>query len=767
MEASLHQPGPAAPPFMPLQPMSPIHPAGLRPPLSANAAAGLPPSPVPPLRELNNIPPKSSPLPKKIHRKALSRLPDQQDNIKVAVRVRPMNDTELTHDSAEAVAVVGSDEVQVLSVGPRGATMEKSFRFHACLGPHASQSDVMAMCNVPALLDAVLAGYNVSILAYGQTGSGKTFTVSGSEDSRLSGAGTGDGVMAMSCHYLFSSIHQRPESQTTLSCSFLEIYNEQIYDLVNWTKEQLPVRWDAQKGFHVPELEVVECRSLEDMMRVICTGLQNRSVGSHELNMESSRSHSIFTVYSRHASGGTVHVGKVSFVDLAGSERLKDSQSKGEMAKETSNINRSLFTLGKVISALADARSASGVHVPYRDSKLTKLLMDSLGGNALALFMACCSPSARSVEETLSTLHYATRAKNIVNKPMQSTDQQDGAVQMMKRQIEQLKAENRLLREHTPDGHYMHSEAEEMMGRSLTFPGRAASPLPPLQQQQKANGLNGHRRSSSNDMLPHALTVVRINNSSHGSVEARDTIVAELQSKLQDALQKVEDVQHENEKLRSEVAALRRAQPACRPDDTLQFLQHSLAQLEANMSSSYKPNGGTAGAAADKGMQPGPSPKGSGAERQLGLTSPPNDNTSMSKLAASSPLSACGRPPSRHDRQPQDSGILDGEDAGQDRALGGVGEPPQPEAPRFDGAQVCDSAMEPPVVWQGETDSAHLMLEEMSSRHQAPGSSPSQRQPPATVPTPPGSRPDHGPGGGSGLIVADAGLMQALLFGDG
>eukprot|EP00873_Tetraselmis_striata_P018721 jgi/Tetstr1/438985/TSEL_027477.t1 len=510
----------------------------------------------------------------------------------VAVRIRPLSPHESGRGDAFVARAVNSSELQVVSTGPRGSSMEKSFRFHACLGPEATQARVMQLCNVPALLDASLDGYCTSILAYGQTGSGKTYTMSGGEEGRHAG---GTGLMARSCTHLFGAIAQRGAAATAVRCSFLEIYNEQIYDLINWTREQLPVRFDARKGFHVPELKEVACGSQEEMMSVMAAGLKNRSVGSHELNMESSRSHSVFTIHTAtRGPDGSVRDGKVSFVDLAGSERLKDSQSQGGMVKETSNINRSLFTLGKVISALADARQVSNIHVPYRDSKLTKLLADSLGGNSLALFIACCSPSSAAVEETLSTLHYATRAKNIVNKPVQQVDvQQEGMVQMLRREVEQLKVENQLLRENsprTPSSPFQRSgsaSAIPQLGREgVHGMGRPAEAL-----REELPSPSASRPSSS--LAGPLRPLVRVP-SRDGSESGRQSAMTPRSAEamqLEAVKQQLQRALGENERLRQEIQELRSHPPSRIPTAgggvaEIEFINARLGRLEASLNSS-------------------------------------------------------------------------------------------------------------------------------------------------------------------------------------
>ncbi|KAG2428082.1 hypothetical protein HYH02_014473 [Chlamydomonas schloesseri] len=385
----------------------------------------------------------------------------EADNIKVAVRVRPLFPHETDKGGTSVVQVTSNTAVKVVVPGPAGTSMQKDFAFHACLGPEVSQSDVLHLCGVPQLLDAALSGYNVTVFAYGQTGSGKTYTMSGREEviagEGYTGDQTHDGIMSRAIGHLYQQIDaKKADMRFSLSASYLEIYNEGIYDLLNLKNKNLPVKWDAALGFFVPGLKQATCNKLDTMMDVIRTGMKHRHVGSHELNIESSRSHSIMTIYLTStpadpsaADFGTPRMGKISFVDLAGSERLKDSKSEGVMLKETTNINKSLFVLGKVISALAerDSSGTSSAHIPYRDSKLTKLLMDSLGGNALALMIACCSPASTAVEETLSTLSYATRAKNIQNRPTVQYDPKEAQIANLRREIDLLRQENAYLRE--------------------------------------------------------------------------------------------------------------------------------------------------------------------------------------------------------------------------------------------------------------------------------------------------------------------------------
>lgn len=264
-----------------------------------------------------------------------------------------------------------------------------------------------------------------------------------------------DGLFPRSVRYMWERMTMKPE-QFYVKASFLEIYNEQLRDLLNPSSGILHQRWNVKNGFFVEDLMVVECTSQQDLIAVLHEGMKNRKSGSHELNKDSSRSHSILTVYliSETVSKEDGHIfkkyGKISFVDLAGSERLKESKSQGEMAKETGQINKSLFTLGKVISMLSSEKNAAKLnqkYIPYRDSKLTMLLMDSLGGTSKALMIACISPSHMWGEETISTLNYATRTMNIKNKPIIQMDAKEQIIYNLKREITLLKLENEYLKE--------------------------------------------------------------------------------------------------------------------------------------------------------------------------------------------------------------------------------------------------------------------------------------------------------------------------------
>ncbi|RHY77196.1 hypothetical protein DYB34_008138 [Aphanomyces astaci] len=339
-------------------------------------------------------------------------------------------------------------EMQVVSAGAGGRELVRNFQFDLCASEDMSQDDFFNLSGITTLLDSALEGYLATVFAYGQTGSGKTYSMSGLEEKLgLSKERTtsqdyddpSDGLIPRSIRYLFQSVAiKSPDTTFSMKASYCEIYNEQAYDLLNAASGALNVRWNDRNGFYVQNLLVVQCDSMDDVMAVVDEGHRNRRVGSHEMNKDSSRSHSILTitldqeVLDPNDGHSVVKYGKMSFVDLAGSERLRDTKSAN--AEETSSINKSLLTLGKVIAALG-TKSNTQVFVPYRDSKLTKLLMDSLGGNSLTLMIACVSPSPVVMEDTLSTLNYATRAKNIQNKPTVQMDPKESLILGLRKEV--------------------------------------------------------------------------------------------------------------------------------------------------------------------------------------------------------------------------------------------------------------------------------------------------------------------------------------------
>ncbi|KAJ8258260.1 hypothetical protein COCON_G00172720 [Conger conger] len=284
----------------------------------------------------------------------------------------------------------------------------------------------------------VTEGYNGTIFAYGQTGSGKSFTMQGVAQPPAQ-----RGIIPRAFEHIFESIQCAEDTKFLVRASYLEIYNEEIRDLLgNETKQKLELKEHPERGVYVRDLSMHTVHSVGECERIMEQGWKNRSVGYTLMNKDSSRSHSIFTIHLEICNtdgDGEDHLraGKLNLVDLAGSERQSKTGATGERLREATKINLSLSALGNVISALVDGRSK---HVPYRDSKLTRLLQDSLGGNTRTLMVACLSPADNNYEETLSTLRYANRAKSIQNRPRINEDPKDALLREYQEEIKQLRA---------------------------------------------------------------------------------------------------------------------------------------------------------------------------------------------------------------------------------------------------------------------------------------------------------------------------------------
>ncbi|OUM58461.1 hypothetical protein PIROE2DRAFT_66605 [Piromyces sp. E2] len=270
------------------------------------------------------------------------------------------------------------------------------------------------------IVDSVLEGYNGTIFAYGQTGTGKTFSMVGDREKKEL-----RGIIPNAFDHIFSYIGRGgPDKKYLVRVSYLEIYNETIKDLLKPKSGKLEIKESTEIGLYVKDLSNFVVKDVQEMDRLMTVGNKNRSTGETQMNAHSSRSHSIFTITieaSEVDSDGQEHIraGKLHLVDLAGSERQTKTGATGDRLKEATKINLSLSALGNVISALVDRKSS---HIPYRDSKLTRLLQDSLGGNAKTVMIATLSPASYNYDESLSTLRYANRTKNIKNKPKVNED---------------------------------------------------------------------------------------------------------------------------------------------------------------------------------------------------------------------------------------------------------------------------------------------------------------------------------------------------------
>lgn len=377
-------------------------------------------------------------------------------NIKVVVRVRPFNNRELNRNAKCIVQMKGeqtilhpppdaADRLRQAKGGSDGRTFkyDKSYwSFDRSDTHYAGQDNLFQDLGSP-LLDNAFKGYNNCIFAYGQTGSGKSYSMMGYGDEA--------GVIPKICRDMFeriTSLQNDPNLTCTVEVSYLEIYNERVRDLLNpATKGNLRVREHPSTGPYVEDLAKLAVRSFSEIENLMDEGNKARTVAATNMNETSSRSHAVFTLtltQKRHDTEtrmDTEKVAKISLVDLAGSERATSTGATGARLKEGAEINRSLSTLGRVIAALADLSSGKkGMKVPYRDSVLTWLLKDSLGGNSLTAMIAAISPADINFEETLSTLRYADSAKRIKNHAVVNEDPNARMIRELKEELAQLRS---------------------------------------------------------------------------------------------------------------------------------------------------------------------------------------------------------------------------------------------------------------------------------------------------------------------------------------
>ncbi|XP_008847718.1 kinesin-like protein KIF15 [Nannospalax galili] len=364
------------------------------------------------------------------------------DAIKVFVRIRPPAEGARSVDGEHSFCLsVLSHTTLRLHSNPD----PKTFIFDYVADMDTTQESIFSTV-AKSIVESCMSGYNGTIFAYGQTGSGKTFTMMGPSDSDNFSHNL-RGVIPRSFEYLFSLIDREKEKAGSgksflCKCSFIEVYNEQIYDLLDSASTGLYLREHIKKGVFVVGAVEQVVTSAAEAYQVLSGGWRNRRVASTSMNRESSRSHAVFTITieSMEKSSETVNIrtSLLNLVDLAGSERQKDTHAEGVRLKEAGNINRSLSCLGQVITALVDVGNGKQRHVCYRDSKLTFLLRDSLGGNAKTAIIANVHPGSRCFGETLSTLNFAQRAKLIKNKAVVNEDTQ-GNVSQLQAEVKRLK----------------------------------------------------------------------------------------------------------------------------------------------------------------------------------------------------------------------------------------------------------------------------------------------------------------------------------------
>ncbi|XP_045409979.1 kinesin-like protein KIF21A isoform X3 [Lemur catta] len=395
--------------------------------------------------------------------------PDES-SVRVAVRIRP----QLAKEKIEGCHICTSvtpGEPQVF------LGKDKAFTFDYVFDIDSQQEQIYIQC-IEKLIEGCFEGYNATVFAYGQTGAGKTYTMGTGFDVNI--IEEEQGIISRAVKHLFKSIEEKkhtaiksglPPPDFKVNAQFLELYNEEVLDLFDTTrdidaknkKSNIRIHEDSTGGIYTVGVTTRTVNTESEMMQCLKLGALSRTTASTQMNVQSSRSHAIFTIHvcqtrvcpqidaenatdnkmiseSSQMNEFETLTAKFHFVDLAGSERLKRTGATGERAKEGISINCGLLALGNVISALGD-KSKRATHVPYRDSKLTRLLQDSLGGNSQTIMIACVSPSDRDFMETLNTLKYANRARNIKNKVMVNQDRASQQINALRSEITRLQME--------------------------------------------------------------------------------------------------------------------------------------------------------------------------------------------------------------------------------------------------------------------------------------------------------------------------------------
>ncbi|XP_055077150.1 kinesin-like protein KIF1A [Periophthalmus magnuspinnatus] len=377
-------------------------------------------------------------------------------SVKVAVRVRPFNSREISRESKCIIQMSGNTTT---IINPKQAKDNKSFNFDYSYWSHTTPEDVNYASQMLVYKDIgeemllhAFEGYNVCIFAYGQTGAGKSYTMMGKQDVKDQ-----QGIIPLMCEDLFSKINENTDNSLSYSVevSYMEIYCERVRDLLNpKNKGNLRVREHPLLGPYVEDLSKLAVTSYNDIQDLMDSGNKARTVAATNMNETSSRSHAVFNIIftqRRHdadTDNVSEKVSKISLVDLAGSERADSTGAKGTRLKEGANINKSLTTLGKVISALAEVDSGPNKNkkkkkvesfIPYRDSVLTWLLRENLGGNSRTAMVAALSPADINYDETLSTLRYADRAKQIRCNAVINEDPNNRLVRELKEEVSRLK----------------------------------------------------------------------------------------------------------------------------------------------------------------------------------------------------------------------------------------------------------------------------------------------------------------------------------------
>ncbi|XVF59173.1 hypothetical protein PTKIN_Ptkin07bG0254300 [Pterospermum kingtungense] len=372
------------------------------------------------------------------------RVPEKKKTttLTVAVKCRPLTERERGRD---IVRVKNNAEVVVLDPDLskdyldriQNRTKEKKYCFDHAFGPHCSNLDTYQKC-ISTIISGVVQGLNATVFAYGSTGSGKTYTMVGTQQD--------PGLMVLSLHTIFDLIKRDKSSyEFEVTCSYLEVYNEVIYDLLEKSSGSLELREDPEQGIIVVGLRCIKVHSADKIVELLNLGNSRRKIESTEANATSSRSHAVLEINvrrkQRNKYKNQVMRGKLALVDLAGSERASETNSGGQKLRDGANINRSLLALANCINALGKQQKKGLAYVPYRNSKLTRILKDGLSGNSQTVMVATISPADSQYHHTVNTLKYADRAKEIKTHIQKNIGTIDTHVSDYQRMIDSLQIE--------------------------------------------------------------------------------------------------------------------------------------------------------------------------------------------------------------------------------------------------------------------------------------------------------------------------------------
>ncbi|MBC2899365.1 hypothetical protein CFC21_112208 [Triticum aestivum] len=523
---------------------------------------------------------------------------ETKGNIRVFCRCRPLSKVETSSGYKCVVDFDGANDGDIGIIN--GGTAKKTFKFDRVYTPKDDQAEVYA--DASPLVTSVLDGYNVCIFAYGQTGTGKTFTMEGTERNR--------GVNYRTLEELFKIAEERKDTVTyNISVSVLEVYNEQIRDLLatSPSSKKLEIKQAGEGSHHVPGIVEAKVEDINEVWDVLQTGSNSRAVGSNNVNEHSSRSHCMLCIMVRAKNliNGDCTRSKLWLVDLAGSERLAKTDAQGDRLKEAQNINRSLSALGDVISALASRSS----HIPYRNSKLTHLLQDSLGGDSKALMFVQISPSDNDASETLSSLNFASRVRGIELGPAKKqvdTAELQKVKQMLERSKQEAKLKEESLRKLEENCQNLESKAKgkEQLYKNLQdkvkelesqLDSKTHSQITSEKQQSQLSGKLKEKEEACTALQHKIVELERKLGQQHQS----DSVVAALKQTIEEVELKLKE--QEQQRSAAESKAMEMGQELLEAQKTESMLQSKLLDLEKKLQEMTKLQGAS--------MMPDPKPQ--------------------------------------------------------------------------------------------------------------------------------------------------------------